>query len=244
MRRLRNVADGEAAGADTSAAAYLPEGRSLAALRDAAAGCRGCDLYKRATQTVFGEGDAHAAVVFIGEQPGDTEDRAGHPFVGPAGRILDEALRETGLDRRGVYITNAVKHFKWEPLGKRRKHKKPVMREIRACHPWLEAELAAIRPHLVVCLGATAAQAMLRRPVRIASERGRLLEGPAGVPVFVTVHPSVIVRAPEEADRHREYARFVHDLAIVRRKTDELPRTGPRPHADEPPAASERRRVS
>jgi DNA polymerase len=184
-------------------------------------------LYKRATQTVFGEGDAHAAVVFVGEQPGDYEDRSGHPFVGPAGRILDEALKETGLDRQGVYITNAVKHFKWEPLGRRRKHKKPVMREIRACHPWLEAELAAIRPHLVVCLGATAAQAMLGRAVRIATERGKVQDSPSGIPVMVTVHPSAILRAPEESDRHREYAHLVRELALVRRRIEDLPRTAP-----------------
>jgi uracil-DNA glycosylase len=213
--------------AATSAAAYLPDGASLSALRKAAAGCRGCELYKRATQTVFGEGDAHAAVVFVGEQPGDYEDRAGHPFVGPAGRILDEALRETGLDRRGVYITNAVKHFKWEPLGRRRKHKKPVMHEIRACHPWLEAELSAVRPRLVVCLGATAAQAMLGRIVRITSERGKVQDSPSGIPVLVTVHPSSILRAPEPADRDREYARLVQELALVRRRLDELPRTTP-----------------
>jgi uracil-DNA glycosylase len=209
---------------EPSAAPFVPRHAMLRGLKEAARDCRGCDLYKRATQTVFGEGDEHAQVVFVGEQPGDYEDRSGHPFVGPAGRMLDRALEETGLQRSGVYITNAVKHFKWEPLGKRRKHKKPLPREIRACHPWLEAELRAIRPRLVVCLGATAAQAMLDRPVRIQAERGTFQDSPGGMPVFVTIHPSAILRFPDPEQQEEEYAQLVKELALVRDRLKQVPR--------------------
>jgi uracil-DNA glycosylase len=200
---------------ERSAAEFVPPVATLAHLKEAAATCRGCDLYKRATQTVFGEGRDNAEIVLVGEQPGDQEDRSGHPFVGPAGRMLDRALEEAGLRRDDVYVTNAVKHFKWLPLGKRRKHKKPFTREIEACRPWLEAELRAIRPKVVVCLGSTAAQAVLDRPVRIQQERGMFHEAPGGLAAFVTIHPSAILRAPEPAQREQEYARFVKELALI-----------------------------
>lgn len=200
---------------ERSAAEFVPPVATLAHLKKAAATCQGCDLYKRATQTVFGEGRDTAEIVFVGEQPGDQEDRAGHPFVGPAGRVLDRALEEVGLRRDDVYITNAVKHFKWEPLGKRRKHKKPFTSEIEACRPWLESELRAIRPKVVVCLGSTAAQAVLDRPVRVLQERGTFQRTPEGVAALVTIHPSVILRAREPEEQEEEYARFVKDLALI-----------------------------
>jgi uracil-DNA glycosylase len=209
--------------AEHSAAKFVPAGADLRGLQEAAKTCRGCDLYKHATQTVFGEGRADAGVVFVGEQPGDAEDRAGHPFVGPAGRMLDKALEETGLDRTTFYITNAVKHFKWEPRGKRRIHKKPLVREIRACRPWLTAELGVIRPALVVAMGGTAAEALLDRPVRVQQERGTFHPG-GGVEVFVTIHPSAILRLREPEEQEREYAQFVHDLRLVRRHLDEMAR--------------------
>jgi len=186
-------------------------------LQDAAAACTGCDLYKHATQTVFGEGAARATIVFVGEQPGDQEDRAGHPFVGPAGKILDKALAEAGMARRDVYVTNAVKHFKWEPQGKRRKHKKPSAAEIAACRPWLEAELQAVQPRVIVCLGVTAAQSILGKVVRLNEMRGRALSTPFAPTVFVTVHPSAILRHPEAAQRDEEYRRFVGDLRQIAR---------------------------
>ena len=198
-----------------SAAEFVPPAATLTSLQKAASGCQGCDLYKRATQTVFGEGPEHAEVMFVGEQPGDQEDLAGHPFVGPAGRILDRAVEEAGLRRADVYVTNAVKHFKWEPLGKRRKHKKPYTTEIEACRPWLEAELSVVSPKLVVCLGSTAAQAVFGRPVRILQERGAIVQTPGGVTALVTVHPSSILRAPEDEQREQEYARFVKELALI-----------------------------
>lgn len=197
-----------------SAAAFIPPNPSLTRLKEAAASCTGCDLYKRATQTVFGEGQPTAQAVFVGEQPGDYEDREGRPFVGPAGRILDQALVEAGIDRRDVYVTNAVKHFKWEPLGKRRKHKKPLASEIKACRPWLEAEIEVIKPELVVCLGLTAAQAVLGRPIRLGDERGRFQEG-LGRTAFVTIHPSAILRFSEKDEQEQEYAHFVADLKQV-----------------------------
>jgi uracil-DNA glycosylase len=200
---------------ETSAATFLPAATTLGALRKAATSCRGCDLYKRATMTVFGEGPESADIVFVGEQPGDQEDRSGHPFVGPAGHILDRALKETRLRRDQVYVTNAVKHFKWLPLGKRRKHQKPSVREVEACRPWLEAEVSTIQPKVVVCLGSTAAQAMLDRPVGIERERGTFQETPRGVTAFVTIHPSAILRFPDPEQREREYARFLKDLTLV-----------------------------
>jgi len=187
----------------------------LPALREAAAGCRACDLYKTGTQTVFGEGAGHAQVMFVGEQPGDREDREGKPFVGPAGRVLDEALVEAGIDRRHVYITNAVKHFKWKPQGKRRLHQKPNAAEINACRPWLDAEIAVVKPHLLVLLGATAAQALLGRDFRVSVQRGQLMERPGLPPMMATVHPSSILRAPDDETREIEMRAFVQDLKRV-----------------------------
>jgi DNA polymerase len=190
----------------------IPEHPTLEALREAAAHCRACDLYKTATQTVFGEGAAHAQVMFVGEQPGDREDIEGKPFVGPAGRVLDEALEEVGIERRHVYITNAVKHFKWKPQGKRRLHQKPNSAEINACRPWLDAEIALVKPQILVLLGATAAQALLGRDFRVSLQRGQFIERP-GLPLtMATVHPSSILRAPDEETRDLEMRAFVQDL--------------------------------
>jgi DNA polymerase len=184
-------------------------------LRRTAASCTACDLYKHATQTVFGEGFPRAEIVLVGEQPGHEEDLAGHPFVGPAGRLLDEALSEAGLDRRRLYVTNAVKHFKWtkdKSGGKRRIHDKPNQSEIEACRPWLQEELWLIHPEVVVCLGVTAANAVLRKRVTISGSRGAALESPDGFRTLVTVHPSAILRIPDRKDREAERRRFVHDL--------------------------------
>jgi DNA polymerase len=195
-----------------SAADFLPETRSLKSLREAAASCEGCDLYKHATQTVFGEGPRDARIVLVGEVPGDQEDRQGKPFVGPAGRVLDEALAAIGLDRSKVYVTNAVKHFKFEERGKRRMHKHPSRTEVVACRAWLESELAVIKPQLVVLLGATAAQSLLGPQFRISKSRGQLIQNP-GAPVLVaTYHPSAILRAPEKEDRDRMRGEFIADL--------------------------------
>jgi DNA polymerase len=194
----------------------VPATGDLDVLRAAAAACRACDLWERGTQTVFGEGPPTAEVVLVGEQPGDREDEAGHPFVGPAGRLLDEALSEVGIDRRSSYVTNAVKHFKWEPRGKRRIHQKPNASELRACRPWLDAELAALRPRAVVCLGATAAQALLGRSFKVTVHRGELLRDRSLAPiVMATVHPSSILRAPDAETRQRERERFVADLGAL-----------------------------
>jgi DNA polymerase len=198
-----------------SAADFFPpsDKPTLPELAAAAASCRGCDLYKRGTQTVFGAGSDKAEMVFVGEQPGDYEDRLGQPFVGPAGRILDRALEEAGIDRKRVYVTNAVKHFKWEPRGKRRIHSKPTVAQMRACRPWLEAELAAIKPHVVVCLGATAAQSLLGVTFRITQQRGKLLENTGWAPcVMATIHPSSVLRAPDERSRQAAYESLVADL--------------------------------
>ena len=186
----------------------------LEAVAAEAAGCTRCDLYRRATQTVFGEGAVGARLLLVGEQPGDREDLDGHPFVGPAGRVLETALTEAGVDPADVYVTNAVKHFKWEPRGKRRIHKRPSTSEIQACHTWLEQEVALVRPRVVVCLGATAARAVLGRPATISSVRGQVLDGPGDVPVVVTIHPSAVLRAPDDA---RAAARrgLVSDLALA-----------------------------
>ena len=193
----------------------VPDQLTLPALREAAAGCRACDLYKTGTQTVFGQGAEHAQVMFVGEQPGDREDREGKPFVGPAGRVLDEALEEAGIDRRRVYITNAVKHFKWKPQGKRRLHQKPNAAEINACRPWLDAEIAVVKPHLLVLLGATAAQALLGRDFRVSVQRAQLMERPGLPPMMATVHPSSILRAPDDETREIEMRAFVQDLKRV-----------------------------
>ena len=198
-----------------SAAAFLPHRLTLTALRDAARACTACPLYLTATQTVFGEGLKRAEVMLVGEQPGDREDLEGRPFVGPAGRLLDEALREAGIDRDAAYVTNVVKHFKFEPRGKRRIHQKPNWSEIGACRPWLDAELAAVRPTALVCLGATAAQALLGRQFRVTKERGRMLESDLAPLVLATVHPSSILRAPDESTRQSERQLFVRDLEIV-----------------------------
>ena len=198
-----------------TAAAYLPERLSLPQLREAVQGCRGCDLYRNATQAVFGEGARHADVMLVGEQPGDKEDLAGRPFVGPAGRLLDQALEEAGIDRTQTYVTNAVKHFKWQARGKRRIHQKPSWSESVACRPWLEAELAVVEPRVVVCLGATAAQSLLGRDFRVTQHRGELLESPLAEHVVATVHPSSILRQQDEASRQAELAAFVDNLRVV-----------------------------
>jgi len=190
---------------------------SLRALREAAAGCRGCGLYRNATQTVFGEGRAVAEVILVGEQPGDQEDRRGKPFVGPAGRELDKALEEAGVDREKVYVTNVVKHFKFTPRGKRRIHKKPNAEEISACRPWLEAEVAVMNPRLIVALGATAAQALLGRGFRITKQRGEFFPSDLGPEIMATVHPSAVIRAPEE-ERREQHRLLVRDLSLVTRR--------------------------
>ncbi len=188
---------------------------NLDSARKAAKDCHACDLWKHATQTVFGEGAKHASVMLIGEQPGDKEDQEGSPFVGPAGALLDKALVEAGIDRKQAYVTNAVKHFKWEPRGKRRIHKKPNSVEIAACRQWLDAEMELVRPEVIVCLGATAAQALLGRTFRVTQQRGRLLQFAGTIKILATVHPSAILRAPDDEARHREFARFVEDLRVV-----------------------------
>jgi uracil-DNA glycosylase family protein len=200
-----------------SAAALIPNRPTLPKVRDAAAGCKACPLWKRGTQTVFGEGRRGSTIMFVGEQPGDQEDRTGRPFVGPAGRELDRALAEAGLDRAEVYVTNVVKHFKWEPRGKRRIHKKPNASEIGACRPWLETEIALVKPAALVCLGATAAQALLRRDFKVSTERGDRVESPLAAIVTATIHPSAILRAPDAAAREAERRRFVEDLKKVKR---------------------------
>jgi uracil-DNA glycosylase len=199
-----------------SGAHFLPARRTLPALRTAAATCRGCDLWKRGTQTVFGEGTADARVMLVGEQPGHDEDLAGHPFVGPAGRLLNRALVAAGIARADVYVTNVVKHFKWEPRGKRRIHAKPGPSEISACMPWLQAELDLVKPDVVVCLGATAAQALLGPGFRVTRQRGEWVSSPWAPRVLATVHPSSILRAPDDAARRREFDGLVADLAVVR----------------------------
>ncbi|MGA2880705.1 MAG: UdgX family uracil-DNA binding protein [Bryobacteraceae bacterium] len=198
-----------------SAADYIPEHAGLRTLREAAQTCRGCDLYAHATQAVFGEGPKSAEIVLIGEQPGDEEDRQGHPFVGPSGKLLDRALVAAEIDRSLVYVTNAVKHFKFEERGKRRLHKKPNGLEIRACRPWLEAEIHLLQPQIIVCLGATAAQTIFGSTYRLTKERGKFVQNAWARYVTSTVHPSAILRAPDEEQRHMEYERFVGDLKKV-----------------------------
>ena len=200
-----------------TAAAFLPRKITLPALARAAKGCEGCDLYKRATQTVFGSGPETAQILLIGEQPGDREDREGKPFVGPAGRILDEALEEAGIDRGEVYVTNAVKHFKWEPRSKRRMHAKPSARQVEACGPWLESEIEVVNPRIIGCLGATAAQAMMGSSFKVTRERGKVLQREDGRPLLATVHPSSLLRMPDRDERHRAMALFVADLKVMAR---------------------------
>ena len=198
-----------------SAAPFVPKTTSLKALSAAAEGCRGCDLYKAATQVVFGAGPKGARVLFVGEQPGDQEDKQGEPFVGPAGALLDKALEDAGIPRSEVYLTNAVKHFKWEPRGKRRIHKKPRAWEIKACRPWLEAELRAIRPLVVVCLGATAAQAVLGSQFKLMQQRGQVQTSALSERVVATIHPSSVLRAPDSEGRKAALEMLVSDLKVV-----------------------------
>ena len=196
----------------------IPARPTIRKVRDTAQGCRACHLYRNATQTVFGEGPPKAAVMLVGEQPGDAEDLAGHPFVGPAGKLLDRALAEAGIDRALVYVTNVVKHFKFEPRGKRRIHAKPNGAEIAACRPWLETEIALVKPRVLVCLGATAAQALLGKAFKVSQQRGRFVDSPLAPRVTATVHPSSILRARDDESRHQEMARFVADLRGVARE--------------------------
>jgi uracil-DNA glycosylase len=198
-----------------SAAPLIPAHPDLANLRAAAAGCKACDLWKLGTQTVFGEGSSHARVMMVGEQPGDKEDLQGKPFVGPAGAILNKALAAAGIDRDDVYVTNAVKHFKWEPRGKRRIHKKPNTIQINACRPWLDAEITVVKPEVVVLLGATAAQAILGRDFRVTQHRGEWVKSEIAPHVLATVHPSSILRAQDDDSRHEEMRKFIEDLNVV-----------------------------
>jgi uracil-DNA glycosylase family protein len=199
----------------SSAAEFLPRERSLGALASAASGCRGCPLYADATQTVFGQGRASARLVLVGEQPGDKEDKEGEPFVGPAGRLLDRALEEAGIDRSEAYVTNAVKHFKWRPRGNRRLHQTPRVGEIEACKPWLEAELQAVEPEAVLAMGATAARSLFGPQVKVTKDRGRSLESPLAPVAAVTIHPSAILRLRDHDEREAELASFVADLEGV-----------------------------
>jgi len=193
----------------------IPPRPTIKKLQAVAADCTACHLWKNATQTVFGEGKLSSTVMFIGEQPGDKEDLSGHPFVGPAGALLDKALAEAGIDRKTVYVTNVVKHFKWEPRGKRRIHKKPNAAEITACRPWLEAEVAVIKPRAIICLGSTAAQAVIGPKFRVSIQRGQFVESSLAPFVTATVHPSSILRAPTDDARHEEMRRFTEDLKKI-----------------------------
>jgi uracil-DNA glycosylase family protein len=206
-----------------SALEFLPSHHDLASLREAARHCHGCDLYQHATQVVFGEGRTHAAILLVGEQPGDREDQVGRPFVGPAGQLLDKCLEMAGIDRSVVYVTNAVKHFKWEPRGKIRLHKKPNSLEIAACRPWLEKEIAAVRPQVIVCLGATAAQDLLGPQFRLTKHRGEVFPTSNG-PVTATIHPSAIIRMPEPAAKEAEIAGLVSDLRFAAEYVAQLQR--------------------
>ncbi|MGZ5566054.1 MAG: UdgX family uracil-DNA binding protein [Limisphaerales bacterium] len=212
---VRKRAGKKAAG--QTAAPLVPANPTYEKLRKAALGCTACPLWEGATQTVFGEGPLKPKVIFVGEQPGDEEDVAGRPFVGPAGKLLDRALEEAGINRSECYVTNAVKHFKWEPAGKRRIHKTPNAKEIAACRPWLDAEIALLKPKVVVCLGATAAQALLGRNFRVTERHGELIETNSGFHVMATVHPSAILRTPDEETRHREREKFTKDLSNLKK---------------------------
>jgi uracil-DNA glycosylase len=195
----------------------IPQRPTLSSLKSAAADCRACELWKKGTQTVFGEGRRRVKIMFVGEQPGNEEDLTGKPFVGPAGRLFDEALTKAGIDRQQTYVTNVVKHFKWEPRGKRRIHKKPNSQEIKACRPWLEAELALIKPAVIVALGAIAAQSLLGAEFRVTKQRGQFFESTLAPAVMATVHPSSILRAPDKETRRLEYQLFVNDLKKLAR---------------------------
>ena len=200
---------------DRTAAPFVPSSTSLTTLKTAAEGCHGCDLYKHATQTVFGAGLRGARVMFIGEQPGDQEDQQGQPFVGPAGALLDKALEAADIPRAKVYVTNAVKHFKWEPRGKRRIHKKPRWSEIKACRPWLDAEVSAIKPAVVVCLGSTAAQSVFGSSFKLMQQRGQVLPSAIAKHVVATIHPSAVLRAPDSEGRREAFEMLVSDLRVV-----------------------------
>ena len=191
--------------------------QTLKALREEARKCQACALWANATQTVFGAGSPHARVVLVGEQPGDEEDRKGLPFIGPAGRLLDRALEAAGVEREDVYITNAVKHFKWQARGKRRLHKTPAQREIDACHPWMEKEFATLKPHVVVCLGATAAKAVIGKDFKVSTQRGQFVESAAAPYVFATLHPSALLRLQVEAEKEAAFEHFVKDLKLIKR---------------------------
>jgi DNA polymerase len=194
---------------------FVPDQRTLRSLKEAASGCKACDLWQRGTQTVFGEGEPRAKAMLIGEQPGDVEDLAGRPFVGPAGKLLDTALERAGIDRSTVYVTNVVKHFKWEPRGKRRIHATPDLEEITACRPWLDAEIDVLKPAVIVCLGATAAQALFGRQFRVTKQRGEFIPSPLAPTVMATVHPSSILRAPDDEARRVQLESFILDLQKV-----------------------------
>lgn len=207
---------------NVSASDFLPGIRSLESLRQAAKSCKGCDLYLNATQTVFGDGPGHASVMLVGEQPGDIEDQKGEPFVGPAGRMLDRALEDARISRDEVYVTNAVKHFKWIWRGKRRLHQKPSVRQVVACRPWLEVEIEVVQPEILVCLGATAAQSVIGKSVAIMKERGKFIDSVLGKLTFVTIHPSAILRQRDNDEREQEYHRFASELKLVKRKLQSL----------------------
>lgn len=201
-----------------SALDYFPSHTDYASLVKASNHCKGCDIYKNATQAVFGEGDLRAALMFVGEQPGDEEDLQGHPFIGPAGRLFDKALIDAGIDRSHTYVTNAVKHFKWKPAGKRRLHDRPKASEVTACRPWLAAEIELVKPDVLVFLGATAAQSLLGSAFRVTRMRGRWLDSDIAENVIATVHPSSVLRAPDAQARERQYRDFVDDLVVVRKR--------------------------
>lgn len=207
---------------NVSASDFLPRNRSLESLRQAAKSCKGCDLYLNATQTVFGDGPGHASVMLVGEQPGDIEDQKGEPFVGPAGRILDRALEDARISRDEVYVTNAVKHFKWIWRGKRRLHQKPSVRQVVACRPWLAVEIEVVQPDILVCLGATAAQSVIGKSVAIMKERGKFIDSVLRKLTFVTIHPSAILRQRDNDEREQEYHRFASELKLVKGKLQSL----------------------
>ena len=207
---------------NVSASDFLPRNRSLESLRQAAKSCKGCDLYLNATQTVFGDGPGHASVMLVGEQPGDIEDQKGEPFVGPAGRMLDRALEDARISRDEVYVTNAVKHFKWIWRGKRRLHQKPSVRQVVACRPWLAVEIEVVQPDILVCLGATAAQSVIGKSVAIMKERGKFIDSVLGKLTFVTIHPSAILRQRDNDEREQEYHRFASELKLVKGKLQSL----------------------
>ena len=211
----RRPSDTRGAKPGTPVPDLLPDRPTLPKVRETAKACKACELYKTGTQTVFGEGPSRVELMLVGEQPGDAEDLAGHPFVGPAGKLLDRALDQAGIDRQTVYLTNVVKHFKWEPRGKRRIHKKPNAAEISACRPWLEVEIALVKPRILVCLGATAAQALLGRSFKVSQQRGEFVQSPLAPLATATVHPSSILRAPDDEARRLEMERFVADLKQI-----------------------------